>query len=728
MPLTLKEKTAKQLTANLNTYVRAMKGNMAEPSYVKDASNIANEVLGARNISEYGSLASLAKSVLQTANDTAASRKGLAPNQRPGEVVDAQGNVIKNVYQQTSEAGKVSPAKVYKDEQAALRNAEIDTANAKIAQGRTKFAGAAPVSVSTKTETIAPKTPAPQKSYEDLRKMGYSDYAISQKFPGVKKTEKLSATLNPTPAGGTSSPGVTGVPKFNNAQELADFARKTGATNLQDLPWWKNSPFKQQAWGIIQAGHQIDTKASIDEEANKVQQAEVAIIEKETNKVDLSSSATLMEELIQTLEGGPEPTESLSEIQESERAKLGVGDLESALAQVDSDIAKLDADMSSLMPEEDNRRVAVAGIRRRQSAEQVQYDRQRRDLLAERSSVAAELNMKYGVIDSMVKLAGMDIDNARQEYQDKLDRSMKLLQLLKGQEAEEAENEEKQVDTARANLQIITNLLKEGDLQYSELDDSQLADIRAMEITAGLPAGFTAFVHEKVKDPVTSFLTGYVDSSGNRIQPVVTKKADGTFSIQNINLGPVRASGGGGGAGGGGPYETADPVGAGPKGDANDALDVSPGAVGGQCGRYVNNYTGIGMGDTYASKMKLMDESITTPAPGMIFVMKYKSTGHTGFIMSIDANGIATVKDSNWGLDEKVRIHKIPVSQMTGFRATPASVGNWSYGNPVLAEIGNSILDLLPEGALYDPDSASKADWWEEKDEKEEEKETELMF
>lgn len=93
---------------------------------------------------------------------------------------------------------------------------------------------------------------------------------------------------------------------------------------------------------------------------------------------------------------------------------------------------------------------------------------------------------------------------------------------------------------------------------------------------------------------------------------------------------------------------------------------IPDGSKGGQCGRFVNQQTGLGLGDSYQSKMAKMDKSIKEPAPGMAFVMPYGSTGHTGIILNVE-NGIATVKDSNYGLDEKVRTHKIPVSSMTGF-------------------------------------------------------------
>lgn len=106
-------------------------------------------------------------------------------------------------------------------------------------------------------------------------------------------------------------------------------------------------------------------------------------------------------------------------------------------------------------------------------------------------------------------------------------------------------------------------------------------------------------------------------------------------------------------------------------GDTNKAtLNVlskeKEGLSGGQCGRFVNKIAGLGVGDSYDSKMAKMDKSIKTPKAGMAFLMPYKETGHCGFITSIK-NGIATVKDSNWSLDKKIKTHTIPINKMTGF-------------------------------------------------------------
>jgi hypothetical protein len=93
---------------------------------------------------------------------------------------------------------------------------------------------------------------------------------------------------------------------------------------------------------------------------------------------------------------------------------------------------------------------------------------------------------------------------------------------------------------------------------------------------------------------------------------------------------------------------------------------IPDGEKGGQCGRFVNKLTGLGLGDSYQSKMAKMDPSLTFPEPGMVFVMPYKDTGHTGFIVGVNDDGTVTVKDSNWGLDETVKTRTMPISKITG--------------------------------------------------------------
>ena len=335
-------------------------------------------------------------------------------------------------------------------------------------------------------------------------------------------------------------------------ESLADYVLSKGLTDLQQYKWWSQSPHKQKAWEIVQSkqpgqqGGQPNIQAEIQaitDQGNQEQEGDFATIQEETDVVDLSKSAELVDKLLQSLEEGPKVAEeapkTLQQIFTDEKQKLALGELETELSTLDSELAQLDADYSSTVEGTEQQRAPMGSIRRNLSETQLQYNRKRRDMVAERDSVARELNTKYSILNTMVSLAGQDIDNAQQDYQNKFNRNVQMINLLKGVEQEEKTDQERKTDNARANVQIMTNLLKEGNIDYANLDASTLLDIKNMEIQAGLPVGFTSFVNKTVDEPVVSFLTPFTNEQGNRIQPVGVKNADGTFSVKNINLGGI---------------------------------------------------------------------------------------------------------------------------------------------------------------------------------------------
>jgi len=126
-------------------------------------------------------------------------------------------------------------------------------------------------------------------------------------------------------------------------------------------------------------------------------------------------------------------------------------------------------------------------------------------------------------------------------------------------------------------------------------------------------------------------------------------------------------------------------------GTSADALNVADGTdLGerGECGAFVNDYTGLGMGNTFDSeddpnnKMSKTDPNLSSESAqaGDVFVMKYKGTGHCGFILSNNGDGTVTVKDSNFDLDHKVKTHDINISEITGLARGGASEGTPENG------------------------------------------------
>lgn len=103
------------------------------------------------------------------------------------------------------------------------------------------------------------------------------------------------------------------------------------------------------------------------------------------------------------------------------------------------------------------------------------------------------------------------------------------------------------------------------------------------------------------------------------------------------------------------------------------------GVKGGQCGAFVNKLTGIGMGDSYKSKLAKCDPSIgkpgNPPQPGDVFVMPYSWTGHTGVVTAVkplpDGSYELSVTDSNYKLNEKVVHHKLNSNSIEAYARVP---------------------------------------------------------
>lgn len=103
-----------------------------------------------------------------------------------------------------------------------------------------------------------------------------------------------------------------------------------------------------------------------------------------------------------------------------------------------------------------------------------------------------------------------------------------------------------------------------------------------------------------------------------------------------------------------------------------------PGQAGGQCGRFVNKYTGLGVRDSFESKMNKTDPSIKVGQPGDVFVMPYSWTGHIGFIQEVRPRNDGTydyvVLDSNYGLDEKIKRHVLNSKKISGYARVPIKI------------------------------------------------------
>lgn len=100
------------------------------------------------------------------------------------------------------------------------------------------------------------------------------------------------------------------------------------------------------------------------------------------------------------------------------------------------------------------------------------------------------------------------------------------------------------------------------------------------------------------------------------------------------------------------------------------AASTTPGDWAGQCVVAVESWTNHHFPVAMASEMTQWVNS-STPAPGEIFVSTLPPFGHTGIVI-----GGGKVIDSNWGLDERVRIHNLSdIPSIAGYIAGIPAAG-----------------------------------------------------
>lgn len=338
----------------------------------------------------------------------------------------------------------------------------------------------------------------------------------------------------------------------------------------------------------------------------------------------------------------------------------------------------------------------------------VEKDAAIREAVTQYNTKVAEISAT--VAETRMNLSLEMLSRADRLKQQQFTNQMALAEETRAQNSYEYEQKRTVVNDARADLDLV--LTSYVDKDYSTLPPEVLAQIRDLEQKAGLPSGagqsimeaakadelkqgeivkeFTNSITGEVTAVRYNFDTGKVETmrlgafeGGDSVWTELGTDADGNVITLNEVTGEVRTQGRYSGA----------------SGPAESALSIPDGSYGGQCGHFVNQYTGIGVGDTYQSKLDKMDPSITKPEAGMVFVMPYSWTGHIGFILDVSTDGkIATVKDSNYystSDPEVVRTHTIPVSQMTGFLDISGSSrsANETEGTPVEEQTEETSLE-----------------------------------
>ena len=218
------------------------------------------------------------------------------------------------------------------------------------------------------------------------------------------------------------------------------------------------------------------------------------------------------------------------------RSQYGIDPLEGQVADIDKQIADIQASQRQLQQNEEGKTVPLNVISNRVSEEQRQTNERLDALNRQKGYIVDQLNNKYNVVNSLMQAAQTDYKNAVDAYERKFNENVQATNMLMNIDQNQKSMAEKARDDARANLTIVTNALSNGTLSWENLDPKTKAQYTKLEIQAGLPTGTISAFSQKPGSAweMSTVLPG-VDQNGNAIATVLQKnKQTGEFKTTKL--------------------------------------------------------------------------------------------------------------------------------------------------------------------------------------------------
>lgn len=179
------------------------------------------------------------------------------------------------------------------------------------------------------------------------------------------------------------------------------------------------------------------------------------------------------------------------------KADYGLTDLESNLNSLKAQARDIEAQKQARINSEKGKPVAMNVISGRVSeVEQQENER----LLAINNSIQAAtdtLKTKYDAVDTIMKYTATDYDNAVQNYDKQFNQNIAVMNMVRGIVETEKSDEERRVDNARANAQIMINTMNSNGTTYDKLTPDQQANLMKLGVQSGLGANFFTDVMQK---------------------------------------------------------------------------------------------------------------------------------------------------------------------------------------------------------------------------------------
>lgn len=257
----------------------------------------------------------------------------------------------------------------------------------------------------------------------------------------------------------------------------------------------------------------------------------------------------------------PEPVK-LADLYQTLMNQGDVKTLEDRLAQLMGQEQEIYATLQIRSNAEKNKQVATNVIAGRLTEVQQQAQEDLMMLNIVKTTVQSQLTSKYKMIDTVIQLTGQDNQTAIQMYNDEFNQNMQIYQQFRADKQAQLDTLTKmqdrtlsaaekmtdwkiqmykyEQDSARSNLQVYANLIKDGNFDMNKLTGDQKLEIQKLETLSGLGTGFLSAVRREVGSGSSlKFIDGitHTDETGTMYRTVIYTDGSGQIKTKDVLVG-----------------------------------------------------------------------------------------------------------------------------------------------------------------------------------------------
>lgn len=323
---------------------------------------------------------------------------------------------------------------------------------------------------------------------------------------------------------------------FENPEQFFSSGGARDFSNVREDPTFNPAgfvKFSQFASAAPTSGVSTSTEIRKQEEQKKLDQQK-SDIEKEREIQRLDQEARRKQ--LETVLAIPTPSRpDLAGEFTAIREQQGIAGIEAELTDLDRQILDLQAEAregSSRIRED---QAIPTGIIGGQEREFLRGKQEEIDALNRQRAITASIyQTKQNLVSSIMSFKQTDYSNAVSEYNIKFNQAVTLVNMVNDYENTQIARENRLADDARANLSVISSIVKDSGKTWTEIDDGMRAQINKLELQSGLPVGSIGmFINEFPKSQLLTSVTG-TDASGNDIVSFIYKDENGRPGIVEV--------------------------------------------------------------------------------------------------------------------------------------------------------------------------------------------------